>query len=90
MTNKFAIYSGSTLNSVPPKFYWKNQKYKNLVGYSKTLEDANKKYNLLASKNDSIWVQLVCLSTFNIIKQQKSFDITKSLFEGYCSDEDYN
>jgi hypothetical protein len=90
MSNKFAIYSGSTLNSVPTKFYWKNQKYKNLVCYSKTLEDANKKYNLIVLKDDSMWVQLVCLTTFNIIKQQISIDINKPLFEGYMSDEDYN
>ena len=90
MSNKFAIYSGSTLNSVPPKFYWKNQKYKNLVGYAKTLEDANKKYNLIALKDNSMWVQIVCLTTFNIIKQQISIDINKPLFEGYYSDDDYN
>jgi len=90
MTNKFAIYAGSTLNSVPPKFYWKNQKYKNLFGYAKTLEEANKKYNIIASKEDSIWVQLVCLTTFDIIKQQLSIDINKPLFEGYFTDEDYN
>jgi hypothetical protein len=89
MTNKFAIYSGSTVNSVPPKFYWKNQKYKNLIGYAKTIEEANNKYNLATSKDDSIWVQLVCLTTFNIIKSQISIDINKQLFEGYCSD-DYN
>jgi 16S rRNA G527 N7-methylase RsmG len=90
MSNKFAIYSGSTLNSVPPKFYWKNQKYKNLVGYAKTLEDANKKYNLIALKDNSMWVQIICLTTFNIIKQQISIDINKPLFEGYYSDDDYN
>jgi 16S rRNA G527 N7-methylase RsmG len=88
MPNKFAVYSGSTLNSVPPKFYWKNQKYKNLFRYAKTIEEANKHFNLLALKNDSIWVQLVCLTTFDIIKQQRSFDINKPLFEGYYSDED--
>ena len=90
MSNKFAIYSGSTLDSVPPKFYWKNQKYKNLVGYSKTIQDANEKYNLIALKDNSIWVQIVCLTTFDIIKQQISIDINKPLFEGYYSDEDYN
>jgi hypothetical protein len=89
MTNKFAIYSGSTIDSVPPKFYWKNQKYKNLVGYAKTIEEANKQYNKTALKN-SIWVQLLCLTTFTIIKQQISIDINKPLFEGYYSDEDFN
>lgn len=90
MSNKFAIYSGSTLDSVPPKFYWKNQKYKNLVGYAKTIKDANKQYNLIALKDNSVWVQIVCLTTFDIIKQQVSIDINKPLFEGYYSDEDYN
>lgn len=90
MSNKFAIYSGSTLDSVPPKFYWKNQKYKNLVGYAKTIKDANKQYNLIALKDNSVWVQIVCLTTFDIIKQQVSIDINKQLFEGYYSDEDYN
>lgn len=90
MSNKFAIYSGSTLDSVPPKFYWKNQKYKNLVGYAKTIKDANKQYNLIALKDNSVWVQIVCLTTFDIIKQQVSIDINKPLFEGYYSDEDCN
>jgi hypothetical protein len=89
MSNKFAIYSGSTLNSVPAKFYWKNQKYKNLVGYAKTIEEANKQYNKIAS-NDSVWVQILCLTTFTIIKQQISIDINKPLFEGYYSDDDCN
>jgi hypothetical protein len=89
MTDKFAVYSGSTVNSVPPKFYWKNQKYKNLVGYAKTLQEADKMFNL-SIIGDSKWGQLVCLTTFNIIKQQLSFDINKPLFEGYYSDEDCN
>ena len=88
MTNKFAIYSGSTVNSVPPKFYWKNQKYKNLIGYAKTIEEANKKYNFATSKDDSIWVQLVCLTTFNIIESQISININKPLYEGYYSSDD--
>ena len=89
MTNKFAIYSGSTIDSVPPKFYWKNQKYKNLIGYAKTLKEADKMFNLI-SLEKSKWIQLVCLTTFNIIKQELSFDINKPLFEGYYSDEDFN
>jgi hypothetical protein len=90
MTNKFAIYSASTVNSVPPKFYWKNQKYKNLIGYTKTLEEATNQYNIVALKDDSIWVQLVCLTTFNIIRSQISIDINKQLFDGYYSDDDCN
>jgi hypothetical protein len=76
MTNKFAIYSGSTIDSVPPKFYWKNQKYKNLVGYAKTIEEANKIFNI-SIIGDSKWSQLLCLTTFNIIKQSLSFNIHK-------------
>ena len=90
MSNNFAIYSGSTIDSVPTKFYWKNQKYKNLFGYAKTLEEANKIYNRIALTDDSVWVQLVCLTTFDIIKQQISIDINKPLFEGYYSDEECN
>ena len=89
MSNKFAIYSGSTLNSTPHKFYWRNQNYKNLFTYSKTIEEANKKFDLLTLK-ECIWVQLVCLTTFTIIKQQSSFDINKPLFEGYYSDDYYD
>ena len=59
MTNKFAIYSGSTIDSAPPKFYWKNQKYKNLVGYAKTIDEANKIFNN-STKKKSTWVQLLC------------------------------
>jgi hypothetical protein len=89
MTNKFAIYSGSTIDSVPPKFYWKDQKYKNLFGYAKTHEEANKMFNLI-SLEKSKWIQLVCLTTFNIIKEELSFDINKPLFEEYYSDDDCN
>jgi hypothetical protein len=89
MTNKFAIYSGSTIDSVPPKFYWKNQNYKNLFGYAKTLEEADKIFNL-STIGDSKWGQLLCLTTFNIIKESLSFNIHKPLFEGYYSDEDCN
>jgi hypothetical protein len=89
MTNNFAIYSGSTINSIPLKFYWKNQKYKNLIGYTKTLEEANKIFKLITLQ-ESRWAQLVCLTTFNIIKEELSFDISKPLFEGYYSDDDCN
>ena len=57
MTNKFAIYSGSTINSVPPKFYWKNQKYKNLFGYAKTLEEADKMFNLISLEKSKTLVK---------------------------------
>ena len=42
MSNKFAIYSGSTTDSIPHKFYWKNQEYKHFICYAKNLEEANK------------------------------------------------
>jgi hypothetical protein len=61
MTNKFAVYSGSTINSTPTKFYWKNQKYKNLIISTKTLEEANQKFNIIALQN-SVWVQVLCLT----------------------------
>ena len=89
MTNKFAIYSGSTIDSAPPKFYWKNQKYKNLVGYAKTIDEANKIFDN-STKKKSIWVQLLCLTTFNITKESLAFNINKPLFEGYYSDDDCN
>lgn len=89
MTDKFAIYSGKTINSIPPKFYWEKQKYKNLIGYAKKIEEANKIFNLLTLE-DSTWVQLVCLTTYKIIKEHLSFEINKPLFEGYYSDDDCN
>ena len=87
MTNLFAVYSGSTNNSVPNKFYLKGQKYKYFIGYAKTLKEAKKifeKENLGESK----WVQIVCLTTFNIIESQISININKPLYEGYYSSDD--
>ena len=48
------------------------------------------KYLIILQKKKSTWVQLLCLTTFNIIKQELSFDINKPLFEGYYSDDDCN
>lgn len=86
MTDKFAIYSGSTVDSVPPKFYWKNQKYKNLVGYAKNIKEANKIFE--KNEGDCKWVQLLCLTTFNIIKSCSSYDINKPIFKDYYSSDD--
>lgn len=88
MSNKFAIYSGSTNNSVPPKFYWKNQKYKNLFGYAKNIEKANELFEKATGPEK--WVQLVCLTTFVITKSYLTFNIDKPIFEGYIIDDEYD
>lgn len=88
MTNKFAIYSGSTTDSAPTKFYLKNQKYKNLIGYAKNIKEANKLFEKVTGHDK--WVQLVCLTTFDIIKSCASYDINKTINTGYHSDEYYN
>ena len=89
MSNKFAIYSGSTTDSIPHKFYWKNQEYKHFICYAKNLEEANKIFE--KNTGPEKWVQLVCLTTFNIIKSEISVDINKPIFKDYYSsdDEDY-
>jgi hypothetical protein len=85
---KFAIYSGSTIDSTPTKFYWKNQKYKNFIGYAKNIKEANKLFEKTEGNNR--WVQLVCLTTFNIIKSAASYDINKPIFKDcYSSDDEY-
>ncbi len=90
MTNKFAIYSGLTTNSkAPNQYFYIDQKDKNLFSYSKTFEEATKKINKIALI-PSTWVQIVCLSTLNIIEQRESFNINKPIFNGYYSDEDNN
>jgi hypothetical protein len=87
MTDKFAIYSGSTIDSYPPKFYWKNQKYKNLVGYAKKLKEAKKMFEK-ATLGENKWAQIVCLTTFDIIESQIAFDINKNLYKEYYSSDD--
>ena len=86
MSNKFAIYSGSTNKSIPTKFYWKNQNYKHLISYAKNIDEATKIFE--KNIDDENWVQLVCLTTFNIIRSQTSININKPLFEGYYSSDD--
>jgi len=86
MTNLFAIYSGSTNNSVPNKFYLKGQQYKNFICYAKNIKEANKLFE--EALEDENWVQLVCLTTFDIIKSQSSFNINKPIYEGYYSSDD--
>lgn len=87
MTDKFAIYSGSIIDSIPPKFYWKNQKYKNLVGYAKTLKEAKKIFEK-SNLGENKWTQIVCLTTFNIIDSQIAIDINKPIFKDYYSSDD--
>jgi hypothetical protein len=89
MTDKFAIYSGSMLDSSPPKFYWKNQKYKNLIGYAKNLKEAKKIFNKV-NLEENKWSQIVCLTTFDIIESQMSIDANKNVFKDcYSSDDEY-
>ena len=87
MSNLFAIYSGSTNDSVPNKFYLKGQKYKYFIGYAKTLKEAKKMFEK-ENLGESKWAQIVCLTTFNIIESQISIDINKPLYEGYYSSDD--
>jgi hypothetical protein len=87
MTNKFAIYSGSTDDSSPTKFYLKNQKYKYFIGYAKNIKEANRVFETLTG--DDKWVQIVCLTTFDIIKSCASYDIDKTIKTEYHSDEYY-
>lgn len=87
MENNFAIYSGSTIDSVPIKFYLKNQNYKYLIGYAKNIKEANKLFEKNEGKDR--WVQLVCLNTFDIIKSTASYNINKYISEDYSSDDEY-
>jgi len=88
MTNKFAIYSGSINDSAPTKFYLKNQKYKNFIGYAKNIKEATKLFE--KSTGDDKWVQLLCLTTFDILKSSASYDKNININTGYHSDEYYD
>ena len=88
MANKFAIYSGTTFDSAPTKFYWKNQKYKYFIGYAKNIKEANKLFE--KTLGDDKWSQLVCLTTHDILKSCASYDTNKNIDTGYNSDEYYN
>jgi hypothetical protein len=87
MSHNYVIFSGSTLNSVPSKFYLKNQEYKNIYAYAKTLNEAKEKFKE-ATLEECKWAQIVCLKTFNIIESELSFKIDEPLYEGYYSSDD--
>ena len=90
MTDKYAIYSGSTNNSAPAKFYWKGQKYKNLFCYAKNLTEAKNKFKKAMELEECRWAQLLCLTTFNIIQTEISIDVNKPCYkEYYDSDDEY-
>ena len=90
MSNKFVIYSGSTINSKPPtKYFYIDKKNINLFSYAKTIEEANTKMNE-AYLGDSKWAQLVCLSTFKVIELRETFNIQNHIFKDYYSDDDCN
>lgn len=87
MIYPYIIFSGSTLNSVPPKQYYKYDKYNNVVGYANNLKEARQICDHLPDVTNR-WTQIVCLQTMNIIESCMSFDINKPLYKGYCSDDD--
>jgi len=90
MSNKFVIYSGSTVNSKPPtKYFYIDEKNKNLFSYAKTLEEATNKMNE-AYLGNSKWVQLVCLTTLNVVELHEKFNIHEPIFKDYYSDDDCN
>ena len=69
-------------------FYLKNQKYKYFCNYAKNIKEANEIFE--KTKGDDIWIQLVCLTTYNIIRTEISININKPLFEDYYSSDDEN
>ena len=87
MSHNFIIFSGSTLNSVPSKFYLKHQKYKNIYAYAENLKEAKQKFKE-ANLGECRWAQIVCLKTYNIIESVFSFKIGEPLYEGYYSSDD--
>ena len=88
MANKFAIYAGFTNVIIPPIRYY-NISDTNLVKYTKTIKEAEEIFETQTAGINK-WVQLVCLTSLNIIKSSKSYDISQSVDTGYHSDEYYN
>jgi len=68
------------LLTTDPK-YWKN-----IVGLFDTLEEAKEHFNIESSKERK-WIQLICLTTRNIIQSSEIYNI----YDYYnYSDEEYN
>jgi hypothetical protein len=86
--NKYAIYSGSTTDSISPTKYFHTELIENLLCYTKTYEEANEKFEEITLENKPIWIQIVCLNTYNIIKSYKCFDIHLPLIQRFIDDDD--
>lgn len=86
--NQFAIYSGSTTDSIAPKKHFDCELIENLFCRTKTYEEANEKFEEITLENKPIWVQIVCLNTYNIIKSYKCFDIHLPLIQTWYDDDD--
>ena len=88
-SKQFAIFSGSTTDSFAPTKYFPWELIKNLLCYTNTYEEANKKFDEITLENKPIWIQIVCLNTCNIIKSYKCFDIRLPLVQRLYDDDDY-
>lgn len=88
--NQFAIFSGSTVDSFAPTKYFPCELIKNLLCCTNTYEEANKKFDEITLENKPIWIQIVCLNTYNIIKSYKCFDIHLPLVQTWYDEEDDN
>jgi hypothetical protein len=90
-SKQFAIYSGSTSDSIAPKKYFPWETIENLFCFTETYEEATEKFEEITLENKPIWIQIVCLNTYNIIKSYKCFDIHLPLIQTWYDDEaDYD
>ena len=89
---KISIYKFVNQNTYFCRFfvgrkYFKSGRFEKTCK-TKNINEANKLFE--KAIGDENWVQLVCLTTFNIIKTYSSFNINKPVFKDYySSDEEY-
>jgi len=85
MTYKFAVFSGITNKLLACH----EMTSINLVDYTETYKEADDLFE--KSDTESVkWIQILCLTTFIILKSSMKYEIAQSIDTGYHSDEYYN
>ena len=81
----YAIFSGKSMNKPMPSFgSLKFSKY--LITTTSDLKEANHIFDDVFKERRSLWLQLVCLNSNEVIRSCISYDISKPVFHDYLDD----